>query len=207
MKTISKKTFAAMLESLEVGFPFLSRDAGERKRRANLYFSVSEHYREETIAKVFRAIAEDWREDNFPTPGRLVGLIEAELSKQRQEQAWPKPIAPRSPHDCRENLTMKVTTAWKILSDLNPYEARHVFCPGRPHPVCPACGAKQEPFENPLILQLVGQYPGECKDWNHFHKGYLLCNKCENLKTAKQMRERQAQVRGGSSEPIEVRIP
>jgi len=71
------------------------------------------------------------------------------------------------------------STAYKILLKSAPYEANHVCCPGPFRLRCPNCGAEQPGFINPFLANLMELHPKETENWNSQHKGFSLCDPCD----------------------------
>ncbi len=121
----------------------------------------------------------------LPSLGEMVAECNAQaetLRKQRDAERISSNIQPEPHPGCvvkKSAKVKKVSGAHRLLQNIAPYESCHVFCPGRPRPICPVCGLAQEPFDNPLIVGLIELFPPETIGWNPAHKGLLVCPSCK----------------------------
>lgn len=118
-----------------------------------------------------------------PRVGSIYARAKA-IEEQAGKPMYPRPKFPPPDHGCKlivRESKLHFTSVRKMLYQLNRYEGVHVECSGRPDPVCPWCGTTQEPFANPLMVELAKMFPEQTKQWNIWHKGYLLCEACSNL--------------------------
>ena len=123
---------------------------------------------------------------DFPTAAELFDLCRVYMREQahRRELAVDWPGYKLIPHECDESLKGrthgKFTPIRSALFKMaNADLAIHVKCQEPGKPVCPKCGAIQEPWENPLLKGLIEMFPEQTKGWSSWHHGYLLCRGCE----------------------------
>lgn len=192
--SVTRQHFKAILSQFESGYTFLSKAKEDKEARLNLYHGALQGFTDEVIVLGFQVMSRDWQSKEFPTPGIMLNFILATDREKHLSQTWPHSVWKVSRHECVLGKHT-VTLAWKILEGLSPYEARHIFCNGKPQPVCPICGRIQEPIINPTIAKLASLFPEICKDWNPYHKGYQICANCESIKNPREAREMQERVR------------
>jgi hypothetical protein len=186
---MNRSQFRPILEQLESGFTYLPRDKEARAARLNLYFGAMKGLKDSSIIDGFRKMSVEWIDKDFPTPGAVRHFVLDAGRQAQQAASWPWPTMRLPTHQCLMSAKMKVTQAWRLLLGISPYEAHHVFCGGKPEPICPVCGLVQAPFINPLTATIASFYPEECKDWNPYHKGYLLCPKHESIDSPSKARD------------------
>ena len=141
----------------------------------------------------------------LPTPSEIRSFIEearTDLSRKVKVE-WPKvnPRAVRDPHECDPEvaelyaqflkapserdlrlLREAVGPARALLAKFNSYEALHVKCHAKIHPVCPVCAERWlYPVLNPMIVMLAVLYASETNDWSPYHKGFMRCATCPDV--------------------------
>ncbi|MDD5220600.1 MAG: hypothetical protein PHV11_08545 [Candidatus Bipolaricaulis sp.] len=124
------------------------------------------------------------RASDFPTAAELFDLcrVYMQTCKSNEEARYQFSRFHPTKHQCHPQIkghkSGKANSTRLMLFKANPYEGFHVLCQGQPAPVCPMCGAVQEPWVNPFIKMLMEMHPKETKGWNPYHKGLLLCYSC-----------------------------
>ena len=117
----------------------------------------------------------------FPPLGVLISCCNAaSISQSTDKPPWDHlQKFPPHPHQCGPAGSQTYNgIAYKMLRAIGGYEAHHIVCPGPFRPRCPMCGQDQPPFVNPFIRELMRVYPYQTDNWNHQHKGNLLCDLC-----------------------------
>jgi len=173
------KEFVPELNKLLAKFPNFKPESKADLARA--YFEDLARFSLPVLRAATRDVLEA-SEKRFPSAPELRLACESrELAMLQKQQLRPK-FEPLD-HGCNLGAQIKVTFegARKLLARFDAYEAVHVECAGTPHPVCPRCGTCQPPFRNPVIDKLMEmpEYKNQTAGWNPYHKGLLLCAKCE----------------------------
>lgn len=80
-------------------------------------------------------------------------------------------------HNCSEPPELNQAFSWTSM--VSEYEAEHARCEGEILATRPVCGNHYGPIISPLLGGVMKRFPEQTKDWNPFHKGFLLCQECE----------------------------
>ena len=161
-----------------------------------IYYQDLQHFPLEVIRKampdVFAATP-----NFFPTAPIIKRACEAAIIAKETQGHLPRAKYHSAEHDCKlKGQKQSMSKARRLLFEISPYESFHVLCWYDFRPICPECGVSQQPWENPLIVSLMEQYPDDTELWCPLHKGTLLCEICQNTITGfdwiKRVYERRA---------------
>ena len=134
-------------------------------------------FTEPQLEEAFKRVFESSR--YYPKLADIIAHIPDREKNRDDLPPWEKPQKYETfPHKCRDVGKFKANNSWKMLAEVNNYEANHIFCEGPFRSRCPNCGCDSGRFENPFIALLMAMDPKGTKGWNSSRKGHMLCDEC-----------------------------
>jgi hypothetical protein len=130
-------------------------------------------------SREFSAAIESLLDDNKFVPARMEFVEACEEARESLTpiRAPERKTFPLEEHRCAKRKEPP-SDALRQLAAIAPYEATHIFCKGKIHATCPACGARH--LDTAILEGIAKLFPADqVKGWNTHFKGLTLCPDCE----------------------------